>query len=213
MFLRVSSSIGFLNAARSGLLFAPDPQDEKLRVLAHGKANLSEPGPSRRFRIEGAQVPRADGEMVDTSRIVWLGASNHTVADLLRTDHRAEPREHAEGWLSDRLANGPALHQVLLAEAEVAGISRRTLARARQDLGIEAVRTRTVPSRSVWGFTEQFDVDLGGRTGAACLYRERGGTWRTVDPVSAGQSTGASSHLRRGTTEAGTTGLGGSHAG
>jgi hypothetical protein len=78
-FLRVSSSVGFVNAARSGLLFAPDPEDEKNRVLAHGKVNLSEPGESRRFRIEGCEVD-GENEIIGTSRIVWLGTSDHTSA-------------------------------------------------------------------------------------------------------------------------------------
>jgi hypothetical protein len=150
--------------------------------------------------------------MVDTSRIVWLGASKHTVADLLRTDHRAEPRERAEGWLSDRLAGGPVLHQVLLAEADRAGISLRTLARAREDLGIAAVRTKTVPSRSVWGFTEHFDADLEGTLVPPASLGGDVAQLGTAEPVSAGQSTGATSHLRRGTTETGTTALGGPHA-
>jgi hypothetical protein len=80
-----------LNAARSALLEAKDPENNSVRIIAHGKHNLSEAGESRRFRIEGTMVESADGDVVSTSRIAWLGSSSHTVADLLRSDHRRDP--------------------------------------------------------------------------------------------------------------------------
>jgi hypothetical protein len=141
LFLRVSSSIGFLNAARSAVLVATDPDDETARIMAHGKANLSAPGPSMRFRIEEVCLDDTDprtGERIRTSRIVWLGESHHTIADLLETDRRADPRNRAEAWLSSQLASGPKLVSVLKALARDAGHSWRTIERAKADLGIEA---------------------------------------------------------------------------
>ncbi len=109
LFLRVSSSIGFLNAARSALLVAPDLDDERCRVLAHGKHNLSEPADSRRFRIEGVEIARGDGEPIRTSRIAWLGSSAHSVADLLAARDPEERAlwEEAAGLMRDALAAGP----------------------------------------------------------------------------------------------------------
>lgn len=139
-FLRVSSSVGFVNAARSGLLFAPDPEDDKNRVLAHGKVNLSEPGESRRFRIEGCEVEGED-EMIRTSRIVWMGTSDHTIDDLLRSDHRRDPRNGASRFLLTALADGPVLVRWLQESAKDEGLGWRTVERAKAELGIVVDKT------------------------------------------------------------------------
>lgn len=138
LFLRVSSSVGFLNAARSALLIAEDPDDENGRIVAHGKHNLSEPGESLRFRIEGTTVERDDGELIKTSRIVWLGASAHGVADLLKSDHRAGPRDSAERFLLDLLADGPVPAGKVRAEAEAADHAWRTVQRAKKTLDVKS---------------------------------------------------------------------------
>jgi hypothetical protein len=44
LFSRLGGSGGFLGAARSALLVAPDPEEPEVRVVAHGKANLSREG-------------------------------------------------------------------------------------------------------------------------------------------------------------------------
>jgi hypothetical protein len=150
LFLRVSSSVGFLNAARSAILVAEDPDDETARVVAHGKHNLSEPGDSLRFRIEAAEVQRSDGQVVKTSRIAWLGSSKHSTADLLRSDHRRDPRDNAEDWLLDQLREAPVLVSDLKAAADAEDHKWRTVERSKAELGIKAFR-REVPGPWYWG--------------------------------------------------------------
>jgi hypothetical protein len=139
LFLRVSSSVGFLNAARSALLVAPDPDDDTRRILAHGKHNLSEPGESRRFKIEGTDL-ESDGEIIRTSRVCWLGSSERTIEELLRSDHRSDPREKAERWLIQQVASGPMPVEWIRSAAECAGHAWRTVERAKAELGVEAYR-------------------------------------------------------------------------
>lgn len=119
---------------------AEDPDDDTARVLAHGKHNLSEPGESLRFRIEGVEVHRRDGLAVKTSRIAWIGSSTHSTADLLRSDRRREPRDSAEDWLIEQLRDAPVLVTELQAGASVHGHSWRTVERAKKELGIESIR-------------------------------------------------------------------------
>ena len=149
LFLRVSSSVGFLNAARSAILIAEDPDDETVRVLAHGKANLSEPGESLRFRIEAEDVERSDGAIVKTSRIAWLGSSKHSTADLLRSDRRRDPRDAAEDWLLDQLGDEMVPVEILKTRAEEAGHTWRTLERAKAELGVESVHPE-IPGPWFW---------------------------------------------------------------
>jgi putative DNA primase/helicase len=138
LFLRISASSGFFNAARSALLVAEDPDDEDYRVIAHGKHNLSKKGEARRFRIQDVDVEREDGEVIHTSRIIWEGSSEHTVEQLLNSDHRRDPRRQAERWLVEVLGNGPVLRNQIKAEAEAEGHAWRTIERAKGELGIEA---------------------------------------------------------------------------
>lgn len=166
LFLRVSSSIGFMNAARSAFLVAEEPEDpEHGRILAHGKHNLSEQGESLRFRIEGATVERDDGEPIETSRLVWLGSSSHGVADLLKSDHRADPRNAAERFLAELLANGPVPAGKIRAAAEGAGHAWATIRRAKQDLGVKSSKAefggRWMWELAVDGEVSTFDGDEG----------------------------------------------------
>ena len=141
LFLRVSSSVGFMNAARSAFLVAEDPDDRDHRILAHGKNNLSEPGESLRFRIEGVTVERNDGEPITTSRLVWMGTSERGVNDLLKSDHRDEPRNEAEKFLADLLADGPMTAGKVRSVAEEAGHAWRTVGRAKKALGITSFKS------------------------------------------------------------------------
>lgn len=140
LFLRVSGSVGFLNAARSALLVAEDPDDDGHRVAAHGKHNLTAPGASLGFRIEGTDV-ECDGVRARTSRLVWLGESSHGVGELLRSDHRRDPRQGAERLLVGLLADGPVAVSEIDAAAEAAGHAWRTVRRAKDGLDIQSRKT------------------------------------------------------------------------
>lgn len=96
------------------------PADPDLRRLAAVKWNL-------------AADPRPLGFRLPGGRLEW---------QLLPSDPRfatGSERQTAAAWLRQRLAAGPVPVRDLQAEARDCGFSLRTLRRAREDLGLEAV--------------------------------------------------------------------------
>ena len=143
---RGGGSIGIIGAARCGLLLAADPDDPTVRVLAAHKANLAQPPPSLAFRLE--PVPNSD-----VTRLVWLGESPHGANGLLAGTDQTERSalEDAEDWLRSELSGGPVPARRIEALAKRAGISPRTLRRARKSLGVVTRRAGFGPGGwSVW---------------------------------------------------------------
>lgn len=127
---RGGGSIGIIGAARSGLLVARDPDDPERRVLAATKANLAKEAPSLSYRMV---------EINGAVKIEWLGESHHAAAALLAVPPSNETRNamgEAADWLRSRLADGPVAAQDIRCKARGAGYSHRTLARAKDRLGV-----------------------------------------------------------------------------
>lgn len=131
---RGGGSIGIIGAARSALLVAPDPDDESRRVLAVVKSNLAGPATSLAYRL----VPD-DGR--GCARICWEGTSTHCADALVRPPATEEERGElceAIEFLQEVLANGPLPAKKVNDQARAAGISERTLKRAKGKLGVVA---------------------------------------------------------------------------
>jgi hypothetical protein len=132
---RGGGSIGIVGAARSGLLIAKHPEDDGRRVLASIKSNLAAPAPSLVFGLtsnEGGAV-----------RVDWKGETGLDASALISapTDHEERSAlSEAQEFLREVLAAGPEPAADVRDEAESAGISKRTLDRARQSLGVSAER-------------------------------------------------------------------------
>lgn len=128
---RGGGSIGIIGAARAGLLVAPDPRDSTRRVLAVSKSNLGPIPPSLAYRLVAAG---------DTSRLEWEGITDWSAGDLLAAQRDdgdgAGPREEAEGFLRELLADGPVRAKRVRAQAEGAGLSWMTVRRAADRLGV-----------------------------------------------------------------------------
>ncbi len=131
---RGGGSIGIIGAARSGLLVAKDPDNPDRRVLASTKCNL-------------AKLPTALAFALDTGpngvlRIGWTGPSAHTAESLL-----ALPRDDEE---RDAVAEAvDVLRSILIGrrkasdakrEGRAAGVSERSLLRAKKILGVRTER-------------------------------------------------------------------------
>jgi hypothetical protein len=132
---RGGGSIGIIGAARMGFLVAKDPQNEERRILASTKTNLAQPPKSLSFTLEGAE----NGAV----KVVWCGESELSAKDLLATSQDQEEagaRSEAVEFLRAVLSESPHPASQVKAEAEDAGISERTLARAKKLLGVEAYR-------------------------------------------------------------------------
>lgn len=142
---RVGGSIGITGAARSVLLLARDPEDPegevgRRRVLAHVKSNYGPLQPSRALRIEAFLID-PEGERIDTSRILDEGESPHLGRDLLADVERdAGKRGEAVAFLLEQLGNGPQPARALPERAGERHISRATLRRAKDELGIVSER-------------------------------------------------------------------------
>ena len=128
---RASGSTDFIAVARSAHLVAKHPDDEELRVFGPIKANLSAPAKPLGFRI-------ADGQFT------WeTGPVDISMSDLLHTPSSPDERsaiDDAEGFLRQLLKEGVVSRRQIMQEAEEAGISEKTLKRAKSRLGVEANR-------------------------------------------------------------------------
>ncbi|MDP9365269.1 MAG: AAA family ATPase, partial [Chloroflexota bacterium] len=129
---RGGGSIGLIGAARFGLLFARDPDDEERCVVAPTKANLSRMAPTLAYRLES--VPGTD-----VARVEWLGESTLNASTLLTPpveDAERGALDEARDFLLDLFREGPVPAKVAKREANDAGISEKTLRNARESLGV-----------------------------------------------------------------------------
>ena len=135
---RGGGSIGFLAACRSGWLVAQDPAEPGRRVLAQVKNNLAPPQPSLAFSVEAHEGA--------APRLCWLGPSPLTADQLLAAEAGAAsgacPRDRAVDFLSDLLQDGPRTSREVWEAARQVGLAKRTLYRARQQLGVRVERVQ-----------------------------------------------------------------------
>ncbi|WP_201358647.1 AAA family ATPase [Mycobacterium paraintracellulare] len=82
---RGGGSIGIVGAARSGLLVAPDPDDNDVRVLTSVKHNLAARAKSWAFRVVAVNI-----NGVDTSRVEWIGEDPRGALELMSDGDTAE---------------------------------------------------------------------------------------------------------------------------
>jgi hypothetical protein len=127
---RGSGSIDFVGACRSALLVGCDPDDRSNRALVHIKSNLAPFGDALGYRI-------------DNGRFVWAGKSNLTASRILSPAAKEEDTSaltEAEDFLKEFLEMGAQSSQRVESNAEAKGISKATLRRASQAIGIVKIR-------------------------------------------------------------------------
>ncbi len=145
---RVVGSGAFVAVARSAWLIAADPGDEdgQRRIFTPLKNNIGDDQAGFAFAVEGVEL----GGGITTSRVVFEAEPVRVDADELLRDQGQQPeergaRQEAEDWLYDLLANcapGTGLAtKTVTDQAAAAGISERTLRRARARLGIRATKS------------------------------------------------------------------------
>jgi hypothetical protein len=140
--MRVTGSLAFVAAARAAYLVARDPEDEMRRFFLPMKNNIGPDSSGMAFRIEAAVIQSNAGPL-NTSRVAWEPDPVTTTADeVMRTqtsEHSSALRE-AEEWLEDTLSE-PAPAADISRMAVAAGISKKTLRRAAESLGIHKEKT------------------------------------------------------------------------
>lgn len=137
---RGGGSIGIIGAARAGLIFARDPDDESGSrcIVAVAKSNLGAPAPSMAYQL----VP---DEVRDCARTDWIGESVHTAASILSepaSEDERSARSEIEEVILNELANGPRAKVEVVKAVHAAGIvaSDRTFRRAADKLGVRRRR-------------------------------------------------------------------------
>jgi hypothetical protein len=168
--MRLGGSIGGPGAARSALLLDRDPDDPDgdrgaRRVLAHFKSNIGPLQPSRALRVDEVLLPAANSEPeVATARLVDLGESPHGASALLQAGEEEGAGNDAAEFLLAELGDGLDVDaKTMLKKAMDAGISVRTLKRAKKRLGVASERVGFgADGRWVWrlGATKEAASEL-----------------------------------------------------
>ena len=128
---RSGGSLGIVGAARAAFVVAKDPQQPSRCVMASMKSNLS-----AKPSAFGFHIAVADNKV---GRIVWEGKTDLTDDDLM-AGAPANQVDRAAAFLRDFLADGAKPSAEVTAAAKEAGFSERTIARARDQLGVQPER-------------------------------------------------------------------------
>jgi hypothetical protein len=145
---RGKGSIDIIGAARIGFLVGPHPTDEDVRLFACNKLNLGTPPPTLGFRI----VPNKDGVPV----VSWMGEMDISANDITLAPVRVDGQavRNARDFLAKLLRRGTISAEEAKRRCLEAGISRRTLDRAKRELPIDSVLTNTdTGQRWYWTLT------------------------------------------------------------
>ena len=148
---RGSGSIGVIGAARAGLLATVHPHRKGCYLLTANKMNVGEKPPALIYGITQG----------DSATIEWLGEGEEPIT----ADAALHPEEadtpgifRAMGWLRTILRDGPRLASEVILEATAAGISERTLERAKRQAGIQSHYRRVEEERSwIWASPDYKD--------------------------------------------------------
>jgi putative DNA primase/helicase len=139
--LRVSDSIAYVAAARHVYAVIDDPEDKNSKLFVKAKNNLAHDTKALRYGMNVKPVGRDAKLGVDIAApyIVWH--SQHV--DITANEAMAAAGSHtakreAREFLLERLGGGPAKADDIIDEAKQEGIAKRTLERAKKELGIKS---------------------------------------------------------------------------
>ena len=143
----VLGSRAFTAVARCVWHLMEDPKDPESRLLLSGKNNMASKQKGLAFRITGEP-----GTVEWTMKPVGITA-NEVLAQENDNSSQSSAVDEAKEWLESFLAKGPMLGGKVKAEARTAGISSRTLDRAKKKLGVKSV-PEGQQGRWVWRLPE-----------------------------------------------------------
>ncbi len=144
-------SIAFVAAARTGFAVARDPEDSEGRrcLLMPIKSNIGPLPSTYTFEID------------DSGKLVWgeerQGVDADSVLSASGRSGKVEARPFAEDFLRDLLKDGEVLASEIERRAKGEGIAKRTLDRAKKELGVKSRRegqTGAKNQRWVWFLPE-----------------------------------------------------------
>lgn len=141
---RVTGSLAFGALARVVMAAAKlEGETEKGRIFCRSKSNIGPDDGGFRYDLEQKAVPgRPD---IVASYVVWgdvvAGAARELLAEAETPNGAGGEREAAKDFLATELEEGPVAVNSLKTMAEQAGLSWRTVKRAKHDLCILAEKT------------------------------------------------------------------------
>jgi hypothetical protein len=133
-------SIGFNAVARTVLGVSKDPENGGF-IFSVIKNNLAKKPRSQRYTIEGVEVPGPNDIVIPTARILWGDETDQNADELMIAFGKPPPRVEAATFLQEFLAGGPVESQAIFEAATAKGITRATLFRAKDELGVKASKT------------------------------------------------------------------------
>ena len=145
--MRVMGSLAFVAASRAAYVVVRDPEDHGRRLFLPAKNNLGTDETGFAFRIETRTV--SDG--IETSRVAWESARiEASVDEMLNTPSVPKQRDAAVDFLKGLLRDGSMPSAQVHKQAEAKGFAWKTVMRAKDQLGIQAVKSRTVHGSWSW---------------------------------------------------------------
>jgi hypothetical protein len=151
---RGGGSIGIIGSARSALLVASHPSSKGDRVLTVTKSNLSEQPAALGYRVVANDAKQPT--------IEWTGPLPLSADDALNPPPPESPVSlgvvHATEWLITALRKGPRPATEIVEAAREAGISERTLERAKEGAKVASklIYEKDQPKRWEWRLKKQF---------------------------------------------------------
>jgi hypothetical protein len=150
-----SSEQGNVARAVHGLVL--DPEEDGARILSCEKLNVGKKHilTSLRFTLLSVEVPCTDGtgEVTDMPQIHWLPETEESASDILADQlYGNSGADECATWALGYLARcgGEALKSDVASSPEGKKYSSSMLDRARKKAKIKSVRTKEVPSRTLW---------------------------------------------------------------
>jgi putative DNA primase/helicase len=139
--LRVSDSIAYVAAARHVYAVLDDPEDKNSKLFVKAKNNLARDTKALRYGMGLKNVGRDAklGVDIEAPFIVWHQHVEITANEAMAAaggGHTA--KREAREFLRERLEAGPMKADEIIGEAKQDGIAKRTLDRAKKELGIKS---------------------------------------------------------------------------
>jgi hypothetical protein len=139
---RAIQSIAFSAAARAVWAVGEDPNERGRGLLLPVKANLGPPCRGMAFRVVEADKSRKIAKLEwETGTVVSTSVEEVFGAGPTPRDKPA--RSAAAEWLRQLLHDGPMLCEEVEKQAKAAGLSWRTVKRAKEDIGVRSSRRGT----------------------------------------------------------------------
>jgi putative DNA primase/helicase len=132
---RVSGSLAFGALPRAILVAARDENDadDPRRALLRAKVSNGPDWGGFAYSLERRELDGYPG--IEAQRVLWGGPIEGTTRDILAKFEEKRDDRPAMVFLREALKGGPRLAAEVIAEAALAGIPKRTLQRALNDMG------------------------------------------------------------------------------